>query len=178
MAVYDSATDYYNWANKQKSIQTSAPPAGVPVFYAGSTKNKYGHVAVSAGGGYVYSTDVDGKVAKVPYNKLWGGKGSGTYLGWTGAIQSTRGGKATRIGYDPKSVGKAPKVTVKSIPAASPSPSPSPGAAPKTSVNSSKTTVTFNDEPTSGAVGLSALQPNISKQFSNIAVGGNVPRVR
>jgi hypothetical protein len=111
--VYGSAKEYYNWATGQKSIQTSAPPAGVPVFYAGSSKNNYGHVGVSAGGGYVYSTDVNGnRVGKVKYNELWGGKGSGQYLGWTGAIQTSKGGKTTNINYDPKSVGKAPTVKV------------------------------------------------------------------
>lgn len=111
--VYGSAKDYYNWASGKNSVKTSAPPAGVPVFYAGNSGTGYGHVAVSAGGGYVYSTDVSGnRVGKVKYNELWGGTGSGQYLGWTGAIQKTKGGAATRINYDPKSVGNAPSVNV------------------------------------------------------------------
>lgn len=167
--VYNSATDYYNWANKNKSVKTSAPPAGVPVFYAGSSNNKYGHVAVSAGGGYVYSTDVGGKVAKVPYNKLWGGTGSGQYLGWTGAIQSTKGGKASRIGYDPATVGKAPTVKVPKMSSTS--------AAASRAGSTSTIDSTPAGSPEAGTANLSQLQPNISKQFSGIVGGGNIPKV-
>lgn len=111
--VYNDATQYRNWAAKNNAIKTTAPPAGVPVFYAGNASSGHGHVAISAGGGYVYSTDAQGnRVGKVRYDKLWGGTGSGQYLGWTSAIQGTRGGATEYINYDPKTVGTAPTINV------------------------------------------------------------------
>jgi hypothetical protein len=83
--VYDSAKDWYNASVKNKVVNTTKlPPAGAAVFYQGDPEN--GHVAVSAGGGYVWSTGVKGKVQKVRYDQLWGGNGSGTYLGWTSKV--------------------------------------------------------------------------------------------
>lgn len=176
--VYDSAKQYYNWASGKNWIKTSAPPAGVPVFYAGNAKNGYGHVAISAGGGYVYSTDADGnKVGKVRYDKLWGGTGSGQYLGWTGAVQKTRGGAPVKINYDINTVGDAPEVSV-------PKPDPSPGPEPttkvdtgKTKVDTGRTSITYDDYEEPTGVTLTSLQPNISKQFSKVTVGGNIPRL-
>lgn len=111
--VYDDAKQFYNNAASKNWIKTSAPPAGVPVFYAGNAEKGHGHVAVSAGGGYVYSTDAQGnRVGKVKYNELWGGTGSGKYLGWTGNIQTSKDGNWSHINYDPKSIGNAPSVNV------------------------------------------------------------------
>jgi hypothetical protein len=69
------------WQNARNRKVTGVPPAGVPVFWRGG---QYGHVALSAGNGYCYSTDVvrRGKVDKVlitEINRRWGY----TYLGWT-----------------------------------------------------------------------------------------------
>jgi len=112
--VYNTAKEYNDWAKKQGSSHYNTdtpPPAGVPVFYAGNADTQQGHVAVSAGGGYVYSTDANGdRVGKVRYDQLWGGKGSGKYLGWSDAIQGKRGGSAQYIKYDTSTVGKAPAV--------------------------------------------------------------------
>lgn len=57
------------------------PPVGVPVHFA--TSNSAGHVALSAGGGLIYTTDYPhaGQVSLVHITTLesaWGAK----YLGW------------------------------------------------------------------------------------------------
>lgn len=64
------------------------PPPGVPVFWR---IGRWGHVAVSAGGGYVWSTDIlrKGKVDKVSIAYLsnrWGA----TYLGWAETLNGKR----------------------------------------------------------------------------------------
>lgn len=64
------------------------PPPGVPVFWKVGT---WGHVAVSAGGGLVWSTDIlrKGKVDKVSIDYLsrrWGA----TYLGWAETLNGER----------------------------------------------------------------------------------------
>lgn len=58
------------------------PPQGVPVYWSGGSAGD-GHVALSAGGGYVYSTDIGGRgtVSLVPLMAIeqqWGL----TYKGW------------------------------------------------------------------------------------------------
>jgi len=110
--VYDSASDYLNWAKDRNAVKMTAPPAGVPVFYAGSANNDYGHVAISAGDGYIYSTDAQGhNTGKVKYDELWGGTGSGKYLGWTSVIRNNRdGGDVSYIDYDSNSVGNAQNI--------------------------------------------------------------------
>lgn len=61
------------------------PPVGVPVHF--STHNPSGHVALSAGGGYVYSTDMSaagyepGHVALVSLAQVEKSM-NGSYLGW------------------------------------------------------------------------------------------------
>lgn len=57
------------------------PAGGVPVFWR---VGRYGHVAISAGGGWCWSTDIKrrGQVDKVPIgyiSKHWGAH----YLGWS-----------------------------------------------------------------------------------------------
>jgi hypothetical protein len=64
------------------------PPPGVPVFWR---IGAFGHVAVSAGGGYVWSTDIlhRGRVDKVRISYLtarWGA----TYLGWAETLNDRR----------------------------------------------------------------------------------------
>lgn len=76
---YNSAIEAWEGAKNKRT--TGTPPAGVPLFWRGG---KFGHVALSAGGGYCYSTDIKrrGKVDKVligEIKKRWGY----TYLGWT-----------------------------------------------------------------------------------------------
>lgn len=61
------------------------PPAGALVYWSGGA----GHAAVSAGNGYVYSTDVRqrGRVSLVPITEVdhWLG-GAHQYLGWTEGV--------------------------------------------------------------------------------------------
>jgi hypothetical protein len=79
---YASAKDAYEAQQKAGNVQIGVPPAGAAVYYQGNAN--YGHVALSAGNGYVWSTDANGdKVGKVRYDQLWGGTGSGKYLGYT-----------------------------------------------------------------------------------------------
>jgi hypothetical protein len=79
---YKSAKAAYEAQNKAGNVQIGVPPAGAAVYYQGNAAN--GHVALSAGNGYVWSTDANGdKVGKVKYDQLWGGTGSGKYLGYT-----------------------------------------------------------------------------------------------
>lgn len=76
---YPSAISAWNNAKGRRTVGT--PPPGVPLFWSG---HEFGHVALSAGGGYCYSTDIlrRGKVDKVligEIKKRWGYK----YLGWS-----------------------------------------------------------------------------------------------
>lgn len=64
------------------------PPPGVPVFWK---VGQYGHVALSAGRGRVYSTDIvrSGRVDLVAIDtitKRWGAE----YLGWTETLNGQR----------------------------------------------------------------------------------------
>jgi hypothetical protein len=68
------------WEGAADKHTSGNPPEGVPVFWRGGN---FGHVALSAGGGKVYSTDIRrrGKVDLVPITEIrdrWGY----TYLGW------------------------------------------------------------------------------------------------
>jgi hypothetical protein len=67
---------------KHKEYNTE-PPAGAPVYWAGGSHG-YGHIALSAGHGMIYSTDIRriGKVDLVPLDEIrarWGLR----YLGWS-----------------------------------------------------------------------------------------------
>lgn len=57
------------------------PPRGVPVFWRGG---KYGHIAVSDGDGFCFSTDIKrrGRLDRVPISLIHARWGL-TYLGWT-----------------------------------------------------------------------------------------------
>lgn len=85
-AKYPNAKD--GWSNAKKRTSTSdanSIPAGVPVWFRTSTSNW--HVALSAGNGYCYSTDVggSGKVGYIGINalcKAWGI----SLLGWSADI--------------------------------------------------------------------------------------------
>jgi hypothetical protein len=59
------------------------PPPGVPVFYGPGTGGRHGHVAISAGGGRIRSTDCpsDGRVGETDLawpTRRWGHD----YIGW------------------------------------------------------------------------------------------------
>ena len=85
-ASYPSAIAAWNGA--QYKHTTGTPPKGVPVFWR---IGEFGHIALSDGGGYCYSTDIlrRGEVDRVPIAKIrsrWGA----TYLGWTEDLNSVR----------------------------------------------------------------------------------------
>lgn len=85
-ARYGSAIVAWNNANSKHS--TGIPPAGTFVFWR---IGQYGHIAISAGGGYCWSTDIRGAgtVARVPISEIkysWGA----TYLGWTEDVNEVR----------------------------------------------------------------------------------------
>lgn len=82
------------------------PPAGVPVYWSGGSSGD-GHVALSAGSGYVYSTDIggNGTVSLVPLMSIqqkWGL----TYEGWaeteagSGKLYGGKGGDVSQFGDD------------------------------------------------------------------------------
>lgn len=78
-AKYDEAEDA--WTGARKRHTNATPPAGSAVFWAGG---EHGHVALSAGSGYVWSTDIlrRGGVDKVSIGTVaskWGYR----LLGWT-----------------------------------------------------------------------------------------------
>jgi hypothetical protein len=179
---YDDAREWYNDAAKRNWVKTGAPPAGVPVFYAGNAEKKHGHVAISAGGGYVYSTDAQGnKVGKVKYNELWGGTGSGQYLGWSSMVRTDRKNHYAKVNFDPKTVGNAPKVIVTGLPKDITKTSGSDSAVIKSTVD--KAPASFTEAFTaSGPDGsssqpLAMSNPRLSKQFAGIKTSGNIPRV-
>lgn len=72
-----SAADSWRMADhKHPTSDPHAIPRGVPVFWLGGSHG-FGHIAVSAGGGMCWSTDLrrPGKVDKVPIDdvrRLWG----------------------------------------------------------------------------------------------------------
>lgn len=78
------------WRNLPRSDKHSGPrpPFGVPVYWS---VGRYGHAAVSAGHGYVYSTDIKrhGRVDKVSIDYIcrrW----NADYLGWAETINGRR----------------------------------------------------------------------------------------
>lgn len=88
-----SPTALASWNEVPKGAQyTGTPPAGVPVFF--STGHPAGHVALSAGDGAVWTTDLAPDGSSVPgqvrlvtiadIQKHWGA----TYLGWTNQWQN------------------------------------------------------------------------------------------
>ncbi|HEX2361407.1 MAG TPA: hypothetical protein VHI11_04980 [Jiangellaceae bacterium] len=76
--------------SKTKYRHSSIPPKGVPVWWTGGSRG-FGHVAISAGGGYVISTDSGGRgrVGRTSIRhitKAWGQQ----YRGWTEDINGVR----------------------------------------------------------------------------------------
>lgn len=76
----DGAADAEDgWRAARKKVATSDPyaiPAGYPVYFLGGTHD-FGHAAVSAGSGYIFSTDQPspGVVGKVPISNVTRGWG-------------------------------------------------------------------------------------------------------
>jgi hypothetical protein len=93
--VYDAHT---GWARARYRHTKGTPPRGAIVWWHGG---KHGHVAVSAGNGYVYSTDVvvHGQVRRCKISLIrqrWGQR----YMGWSEDVNGVR-----IAGLSPKSVG-------------------------------------------------------------------------
>lgn len=85
-AKYPSAIEA--WSHAKYKHTGGVPPKGAPVFWR---VGKFGHIAISDGGGYVYSTDIlrRGKVDRVPITYVtshW----KATYLGWTEDVNDVR----------------------------------------------------------------------------------------
>ena len=105
-----SAREAFN-AVPQANRHLGVPPLGALVYY-GNAHTGAGHATFSAGGGYVYSTDIKrkGKVDRVPYlifEKAWGLQ----YRGWidltpSGPISLFQpvGGGGTGVPVPPKPV--------------------------------------------------------------------------
>lgn len=78
--VGDAISHYYK-ARAQGAIRTGTPPKGALVFYR--LGNPHGHIAISAGGGKIWSTSVNGGIHKVSLHYF-----GGTYLGWANGTSS------------------------------------------------------------------------------------------
>lgn len=92
---FPSAISAWRGVAKADRSPSRTPPSGVPCYFAGG---KYGHAVLSAGDGWVYSTDIKrrGKVDKVKLELIehrWGYR----YLGWARTINGVR-----IYGSDPK----------------------------------------------------------------------------
>lgn len=79
--VYDAITA---WRNARHRHSDGTPPRGSMVFWSGGSKG-HGHIAVSDGGGYVFSTDIvrSGRVNRVSIAYLSTRWGNLQYLGWS-----------------------------------------------------------------------------------------------
>jgi hypothetical protein len=82
---FDSPHKYPDAYTQAKAVHLypGTPPPGVPVFYGPGTGSRYGHVAISVGGGRIRSTDCpsDGRVGETDLNwpqRRWGHN----YIGW------------------------------------------------------------------------------------------------
>lgn len=77
------------WSHAQKRHSAGVPPRGVPVFWA---IGEHGHVALSDGGGYCWSTDIRrrGKVDRVQVAEIARRWSSAKYLGWTEDLNGVR----------------------------------------------------------------------------------------
>lgn len=76
-----SAREEYNYTKQRGDIRTDAtPPPNVPVYF--DTRGSAGHVALSAGGGYAWTTDEDGP-GTVSLHKISDiAKWAGPYMGY------------------------------------------------------------------------------------------------
>lgn len=88
-AYYPSAKAAWDGAKyKHRTSNANSIPAGVPVYWA--TSSRYDHVAISAGNGYCYSTDIkrSGRVDRVSINSIT--RAWGPLLGWTEDLNGVR----------------------------------------------------------------------------------------
>jgi hypothetical protein len=85
-AKYGTAEKAYFKTTKRHT--SWPPPPGVPVWW---TNGRYGHVAISAGDGYCYSSDYKrhGKIDKVLISSITKGWGQ-RYRGWSEDINDVR----------------------------------------------------------------------------------------
>ena len=76
--------------SKTRYRHTSVPPRGVPVWWTGGSRG-FGHVAISAGDGFVISTDSGGRgqVGRTSIRRITTAWGQ-TYRGWTEDINGVR----------------------------------------------------------------------------------------
>lgn len=88
-ALYLTATE--GWRGAQHRHLVGTPPRGSFVWWSGGGKG-YGHVAVSDGRGYVWSTDIVrmGMIDRVSLAYLAARWGNLTYLGWSEDINGVR----------------------------------------------------------------------------------------
>lgn len=89
-ALYPTAIE--DWRNaKYRHAWTSRPPAGALLAWSGGSR-EMGHRAVSAGDGYVYSTDIlrEGRVDRVSLAYLASRWGNLTPAGWSEDIDGVR----------------------------------------------------------------------------------------
>lgn len=87
-AKYPSAIIAWTHVARADRHPGKQPPRGVPVFWRGG---KYGHVALSDGGGWCFSTDIKrrGRLDRVRIDLVtqrWGYD----YLGWTETLNGVR----------------------------------------------------------------------------------------
>jgi hypothetical protein len=83
------ATAAIAWSKTRYRHSTTAPN-GVPVWWTGGSRG-FGHVAISAGGGFVISTDTAGRgrVGRTSIAHITSSWGQ-TYRGWTEDINAVR----------------------------------------------------------------------------------------
>jgi hypothetical protein len=76
--------------HKTRFRHSSTPPRGVPVWWTGGSRG-FGHVAISAGDGFVISTDTGGRghVGRTSIAHITNAWGQ-TYRGWTEDINGVR----------------------------------------------------------------------------------------
>lgn len=162
-----SAKQSYQDAVKNKTLMNtkdySTIPAGARIYFTGN--EKYGHTALSAGGGQMITTGIGGKIVKMPIadlSKQWGRKG--TFLGYS----TKYGNKSLSLAPERKAPHQAaplegapkPAKTTKTI-----------TALPLTPDKTDNTTLAESTTPTLGSVVASPM--SASKQFSGYSPFGN-----
>lgn len=102
-----AATALIGWRQARYRHRTGTPPAGSFVWWGGG---RYGHVAVSIGGGYIWSTDIRrrGYVDRVSISYLTS-RWNMPYFGWSEDINNVR------IRVRPPPPGGAPRVSLANL---------------------------------------------------------------
>jgi GH25 family lysozyme M1 (1,4-beta-N-acetylmuramidase) len=88
-ALYPDATA--GWRNTNHKHTDASPPSAVPVWWTGGADG-HGHVALSAGGGYVWSIDQPqtGTVGKVTIPSIHSRWPNVTYAGWSEDVNEVK----------------------------------------------------------------------------------------